>query len=153
MTYIPARLRGTEGFSLAEVVAVLVIIVVAASLATPSLTTVTARHATRGAMGRVSADLAYARLLAVREGRSASLRILSSTRYAITVDEATPDTVKTVELSRDYAGLQLGASASQVTYNSRGLLSDGASKTIWATMKGVGDTVVVLATGRPYRDY
>lgn len=144
---------GTGGFTLIELLVLLVLLAVVLSLAAPSMSGVTARNSTRGAIDQVSADIAYARVLAVREGYPVSLRITSATRYVVTVDRPTVDTVKRVELARDYAGLALGPSTGTLTFGPRGFLRTSGLDKITATRGGAADSVRVMATGRPYRDY
>lgn len=69
------RERGTGGFSLAEVMVVIVVFGIMAMIAMPKWEGVLARIRTRGAAARVAADIAYTRQMAARTGRRARLEI------------------------------------------------------------------------------
>lgn len=68
-------MRGHEGFSLAEMMVVIVVFGLMAMLGLPKLEAFLAHVRTRGAASRVAADLAYTRQLAARMGRRARLEI------------------------------------------------------------------------------
>ena len=97
---------GRDGFSLPEMMTVLVIMGIMAMMAMPRMEGVLAQIRTKGAASRVAADLAYARQMAARTGRRARLEIepspdcpaphtgASGHRYRIIV--AGPDSVAAV---------------------------------------------------------
>jgi prepilin-type N-terminal cleavage/methylation domain-containing protein len=149
-----APLRNRGGFSLAEILIVLVIIGIAVSMAVPRLQGVLHESALQGSLNRMASDLTLTRLRAVRGASRASLAINSAgTGYAVIVDPTgTPDTVKKVSFATDAKGLVLSPAASSVTFDSRGLLVTGTAKIV-ATRQGRRDSVFVSGVGRVYRGY
>jgi prepilin-type N-terminal cleavage/methylation domain-containing protein len=146
---------GVSGFSMIELLAALVILGILAALAAPSFGGVTARASTRGALDQVTADLLYARMLAVREGRQAELEFQTATKYTVVVDPSgAPRTAKVVELARDYAGLRLTPPVgNKIRFNSRGLLQTTTANLVKATRANAVDSVVITPLGQPYRAY
>ncbi|HEV2145897.1 MAG TPA: GspH/FimT family protein [Longimicrobiaceae bacterium] len=149
--------RSTAGFSLLELMVVLLLVMIMASVAAPRMNTMAAKQKTQGAVGQLSADLAYARVLAVRWGRPTSVRFAASgTEYTVTVDTAgtaSPNfrTVKRVQLGRDYAGVRLTPPAAQVSFDTRGIVKAGGG-TFTIAGATMTDTLNLNATGRTYRD-
>src|SRR3712207_5741690 len=104
--------RNTVGFSLPELVTVLVLIGILASLAGPSITGLVDRVKARGALDRVATDVYWARMQAVRSGRSVTVRFLPDPgctashtgaaayrRYTVTVaDAAGPREIRSAEI-------------------------------------------------------
>lgn len=153
-----SRRARDDGFTLIELIVALAILVMAASLVVPSMRGVTDRTRTRRAVDRITADVALARMSAVREGRQASLRFTSVTTYQVTIDTSTTDPtkfrlVKTVKLTDDYPGVQMDPSSGQLSFNSRGLLQSTSVTRVRVARGTVGDSVTVTPVGRTYRDY
>lgn len=65
--------KGNAGFTLPEMLVVLVIVGIMAAMVAPRMTLWAALVRTRGATNRIAADLAYTRQLAARTGRRARL--------------------------------------------------------------------------------
>jgi type II secretion system protein H len=154
---LPRTLRGragASGFSLVEILAVLVILGILAALAAPVFSGMTARASTRAALDRITADVAYARMLAVREGRPAAVTF-EADRYRVVVDPGGVNrTAKTVELPREYPGLQVTAPAgNQIRFNSRGFLQPAGSVRIKASRSGAVDSVTISPLGQVQRAY
>ena len=142
------------GFSLAELLIVLVIIGIAISMAVPRLQGALHESALQGSLNRMASDLTLTRLRAVRGATRASLTINSAgTGYTVVVDPTgTPETVKTVSFVSDAKGLVLSPASSSVTFDSRGLLVSGTT-TIRATRQGRADSLTISGVGRVYRGY
>jgi type IV fimbrial biogenesis protein FimT len=149
-----ASLRHRGGFSLAEVLVVLVIVGIALAMAVPRLEGALHKSALTGALNQTASDLTLARLRAVRQARRASLAInAAGTGYSVIVDPTgTPDTVKSVSFASDAKGLVLSPASTSVTFDSRGLLVTG-NATIVAARQGRRDSVFVSGVGRIYRGY
>lgn len=132
----------------------LVVLAIAAHIAAPAMRGVVVRNQTRSAIDRVAADLAFARMLAVREGRTVSFLVGSGSRYTLVVRRAAgADTVKRVTLAQDYPSVRLSATASELSFNSRGLLQNAAgTQVIRAHVGGSADSVRVLPIGQTYRE-
>ncbi len=77
-------MRRTAGFSLIELMVVIVITVILLTLAVPSFVELMARQRVQGVANELSADLQYTRSLAVTNRVDAQLQVSSSTQYNIT---------------------------------------------------------------------
>jgi len=142
------------GFSLAEILIVLVIIGIALAMAVPKVEQALHQSAIRGALNRVASDITLTRLRAVRTSRRAMLLVnASGNGYTVVVDPAgTPTTFKTVSFTSDYKDLTLSPANDSIVFDSRGMLV-GGSGTIRATRQGRIDSVTVSGVGRVYRRY
>jgi len=128
------------GFTLAEMLIVLVIAAVLLALGVPAMRNWVAAASSRTATNEVLSDLQYTRLKAVENGQVASFRILSATHYVITVDRtAATDTVKRVNLSQTHPGAVLSPSTGRIAFDSRGLYRAATSN---------ADSVVVTKGSR-----
>jgi prepilin-type N-terminal cleavage/methylation domain-containing protein len=149
------------GFSLVEMMTVLVVFGIMAMMAMPTLEAVLAQVRTRGAASRVAADLAYARQVAARTGRRARLEIEPSAdcpaprtgaaghRYRIIV--AGPDSVASlVDLRLDAGRVCLTSNQSgRVVFTSSGLVAGFNNRTISLQQGRYSPTLLtVSALGR-----
>lgn len=149
-----------RGFSMLELLMVLVLFGILAMMAAPSLRGLVARSSTDAVLGGLVGDISYTRMLAVRSGNSATLVVNGTgTGYTITVREPNAAgtafaqrAVKQVDLGDDAPGFTLSPAPATLTFNSRGLLTGGLA-TLRAQGRGQLDSVRVLATGRPLRTY
>lgn len=151
----PAR---DGGFTLIEILVVIAILLMAVSLAAPSMRGMTDRTRTRSAVDQITGDVALARISAVREGRQTSLRFTGTATYTVTIDTSATDasrfrTVKTVDLSRDYGAVQITPSSGRLSFNSRGLLQPTSVTRIRVSRSTTADSVTISSVGRTYRDY
>lgn len=151
------RLRGNAGYSLIELITALVIVAVVMALATPSMSRMVTTYRTENAIEQIRNDLALTRMTAIRNGRSASLRVTSATGYSVTLDTSTTSTalaaqklISQVNLgSKDYL-VTLSPATTTITFNSRGLVSAGDG-TLKVSRGGVTDSLTITAVGRIYR--
>jgi prepilin-type N-terminal cleavage/methylation domain-containing protein len=146
--------RGRGGFSLPEMLIVLVIIGIAIAMFVPRFQGVTRAASVQSALNRVAADLALTRMRAIRTGAPARLAISSDGKtYRVIVDPtaALPDTYKTVKLSLEYPDLVLSPTSGVVSFNSRGMVS--GNTTLKATRQGRSDSLKVSGVGVIYRDF
>lgn len=162
MFTLQRRSRSTSGFTLIELVIVLVLFGILVALAAPNLAGYIRTTKVDGALIELSGDVAYTRMLAVRSGQRAKLTILSGgTSYIIEVNE--PSTAwrvaKQVNLATDYRGVTLSPAQTPLAFNSRGLLLPSASQstgepvTIVAQQGNRSAAVQVVQGGRVYREY
>jgi type IV fimbrial biogenesis protein FimT len=142
-----------QGYTLIEMMTVLLLVGLVLALAAPKFTASIRYFTARSATSQVVADLALARTTAVREGRSASFRVLTASTYAVVVDAAgaTADrTVKSVTLEGAARGVALGTVGSRVTFDSRGMRRNATERLVVTRTEGA-DTVNVTVVGRVYR--
>lgn len=147
-----ARPRARRGFTLPELMLVVVLIGIMAAMAGPRLFRWIQVATQRGAANQVAADLQYARVQAVRQGRTVSLRIDTDKRYRVTVDNTDGTalrTLKTTDLSLSYRDAVLDPAAGRIGFDSRGMRrTDLEGVTI---IRGdVRRTVNVSTVGRIY---
>jgi len=152
----PAR-----GFTLVELITVLVVIAIGAAIAFPRLEGMAARARARGALDQVSADLYLARTLAVREGTRTVLRFQRRTdrpechrpTYSLVVRSTPERTVRVTDLRLGpSACLRLGTVDSLV-FNSRGLPSGGLNRKVYVVQPGHTDSLTFSLLGRTFRWY
>ena len=140
-----------RGFTLLELMITIVILGIMVAIAAPRMNTYISRTNADAVLNGLVGDIHYARMLAVRSGRSSRLTInATGTEYTVTTtqpDESTR-TAKRVNLAWDAPGFTL--SPTTLTFNSRGLLT-GDAVTLKAQGRGQADSVLVLVTGQPYR--
>jgi prepilin-type N-terminal cleavage/methylation domain-containing protein len=149
-----ALFRHRGGFTLAEILIVLVIIGVALTMAVPRMQAALHQSSVQGALNSVASDVTLTRLRAVRNATRAALVVNSAgTGYTVVLDPSgTPSTFKTVSFATDYRGLTLSPVNDTVTFDSRGLLVQGTG-TIRATRQGRTDSLTISGVGRVYRGY
>lgn len=152
--------RGTRGYTLLELIATLVVLAVAASLAAPKMGATASRMRARAALDRVAADLYHARVLAIRDGSRTVLRFRRrSDRAECNAHTYTAVVRSTPERTAWTTTLDLPASAclklgtvDSVTFNSRGL-PDGVGRKIHLEQGGRTDSLTFSLLGRTFRWY
>ena len=149
------RFRRDAGFSLIEILIVLVLMGITAALAQPSMENYVNRSKTRRALDRLTGDIAMTRMLAVRSGDRAVLEVSGTNRYRIWVEGVPVDTMKDVSLAEDYAGVQVQAPTpdGRLVFNGRGLLVTPGTGLMVARFGALADTLKITAAGRVYRAY
>jgi prepilin-type N-terminal cleavage/methylation domain-containing protein len=149
----PLRPGNRSGYSLVELLIVLMIAALVLSLAMPKMVSFTRYLTARSATSQVVGDLALTRSTAVREGRATSLRVLTASSYAVVVDAqgtTAARTVKSVTVDGASRGVSLGTVGTRITFDSRGMRRD-ATQSLIVTRAGGADTVTVTIVGRVYR--
>ena len=160
------------GFTFVELLAVLVILGILASIAVPSLNAWTARTKRQAVLDRIATDVAYARMLAVRSGSPVEVRFATHTfpgcdtgpgfggfrGYAVWVMMDPQREAKRVDLVDEVPGVCLAANNFQggalapLGFNSRGLPSSGVSpRTLRVRTGSRADSIRVNAIGRILR--
>lgn len=154
MTRHTSLVADRAGHTLIELLTVLVLLMVLVSIAAPSMRGQIAQNKTRRALDRVAADIAYARMAAVRNGTSTVVQF-SGASYTVEVQSSPVRVVRSVELTRDYPGISLSPPTGdgRLVFNSRGLLVSSTPGPIVAAQGSASDTAVITAAGRVYRAY
>jgi type IV fimbrial biogenesis protein FimT len=150
----------SDGFSMVEILIVLVIMSILTGLAVPSLAGVLRESRARGVTAQLAADIAHARMLAVRSGRGASLHFTGSASYEVREGSgASAVTRKSVNLATDYGtGVELVrvSTGESLVFDSRGMATSGAGK-LAVRSTGAGsavrsDTIRISPIGLVRRD-
>lgn len=151
MNTLHLRRRRDSGFSLVELVIALVLIGVLAGLAAPSLNGWINRSRLEAAASELSADLAQVRMLAVRSGEGATLRLVSATEYEVVLPNGT---VRRTDLAAEHPRVAVSASVTNFEFNSRGFLrSASAAGPITVTQDGRTVVVHLLSSGRAFVEF
>jgi type IV fimbrial biogenesis protein FimT len=151
-----AARRGPAGFTLAELLIVLVIVAIALAMAVPRLNALLQVNAVQGALNRVATDLNLARVRALTTSRQVRLTVSGDGgSYVIVVDPngAVPTTYKTVRLTQDFPRVDLTPHGAAITFDSRGMAAGNVTTTLTATKQGKSSTLTISGVGRIYRGY
>ncbi|HEX6367991.1 MAG TPA: GspH/FimT family pseudopilin [Longimicrobium sp.] len=141
------------GYTLVELLTVIVIAGIIASIAVPRMSNFIRHLSSRSAMSQVVSDLTLARTQAVREGRTVSFRVITAGSYQVTLDQgANPiRTIKTVDISGSQKNVSLSPTGTSISFDPRGMLRPGSAAQLVVTRGGLTDSVSVSAVGRVYR--
>jgi Tfp pilus assembly protein FimT len=139
-----------------EILIVLVTMAILIAVAQPSLAGFTERNQSRRALDRLVADVAFARLHAVREGRRTAISLGSDGTY--TIDTLSTSgvwaPVRTVSLGNQFPGITMTRGSQRFEFDSRGLLVNATDNAVITARHGShGDSVFVSSAGRVYRDF
>lgn len=148
--------RAEAGFSMLEILIVLVTTAIVIGLAQPSLNSLVQRNQVRRALDRLAGDVAFARMHAVQEGRRTAIHIDGDGIYTIDTMSTggTWGTVRTVDLRSEVPGLTLSQGDQRFEFDSRGILIDMGESAVVAMKRGVyGDSMFISPAGRTYRDF
>jgi prepilin-type N-terminal cleavage/methylation domain-containing protein len=122
-----------RGFTLAELMVVVVIMGLMAAMAGPRMLRWVQTIGQRGAFNQLIADLSLARIQAVRQGTTVSLNVIDADSYDVTVDAfgGNPSRVlKRVDLNQSYRGTTLDPASGRIAFDSRGTLRPAPVSTI-----------------------
>jgi prepilin-type N-terminal cleavage/methylation domain-containing protein len=149
----------SRGFSLIELVIVLGMLGILTSLAAPSFSGVLRESRTRGAAAKLAADIAHARMLAIRSGRGASLSFTGTASYRIQDGSGAGAVLrKNVNLAADYGStveVVRVSTGEALVFDSRGMALQGAGKLAVRSQAAAGsghDTIRVSPIGLVKRD-
>ncbi|HEX2076148.1 MAG TPA: GspH/FimT family pseudopilin [Longimicrobium sp.] len=127
------RTRRRGGFTLTELMMVVIIIGLMAAMAGPRMMRWVQTIGQRGATNQLAGDLAMARIQAVRQGATVSFRIDDADTYRVTVDDANGNvvrTLRTVNLQQVYRGATLDPASGRIAFDSRGVVRPNPVSTV-----------------------
>ncbi|HEV2734059.1 MAG TPA: GspH/FimT family pseudopilin, partial [Longimicrobiaceae bacterium] len=134
--------RDNRGFTLLELLTVLVLLSIGASLAAPAFDRTVDRMRTRSALNRFAGDVYHARILAVRAGRPVVIRFPGAARcraggthrfgtdqYVLVVTDTPEREVKRVALEGGQLCLEMNQSDS-IRFDGRGLPRGAGNRSV-----------------------
>lgn len=154
-TNLRAILGSRHGFSMMETLTVLTIIGILCAIAAPRFSGFVSASRVDRARDVLAADLNLARMQAIRRGRPSTVQIVGGNRYYVVVprpNAALMDTIKRVELKRDYPGVTFSPVTASIGFDSRGLLRSGSTTNDVAAVQGTRRTALkITQLGGVYR--
>lgn len=155
----PHSFGSRAGYSMAEILAALVIVGILTAIAWPRLSGIGGVSSRKGALNQLTADVGLARMTAIRSGNEAQVRInTAGTEYSVVVRDTTGAfrTVKTVRLTRNYPGVTISPTNDSLVFDSRGLrrsLTAKKSLVISHSVRGTTarDSLVISPLGKVNR--
>ena len=145
-----------RGFSLIELMIVLVLVGILSDIALPFLRTAPAKSSVHGATTAIASYHAIARNAAIARGRTAILVIKAAAPATVLVvlrrsGSSVLDTVGAVENLYDRFAVTLTTTSDSVLFTPRGIGVSTSTTTVVATRGGVADTLTISAAGRVLR--
>ena len=144
--------RRDGGFTLIEMLVVIMVIGALMAVALPYLRTGTNKSAARGAADAIAALHAVARAAAIQRGRTANLVIPSGTNKALVVaSKVTSSGVDTLGRVVDLAGqfgVTVTSTSDSIGFSPRGIGRNSSSVRIIISKSGFSDTLTVSPGGR-----
>lgn len=145
-----------RGFSLIEMLVVIILIGIMTAVALPYLRTGPSRSSVQGANSAIASYHAIARNAAIARGRTAVLVIQATAPAMVLVVVRRPgssavDTVGSVANLYSTFSVTLTTSSDSVIFTPRGIGISAASTTVISSRGGVSDTLTISAAGRLIR--
>jgi Tfp pilus assembly protein FimT len=142
--------------TLVEIMVVVIIMGLISAMAIPRFANYVSSLRVGGAAGQLTADIAYTRMMAVREGRTASLTLTDSS-YVIAVENTDGSVfraLRTVMVQNTYAGTTLAGDGGngRVAFDSRGLLRPNSTAAITVSRLGRSQRLAISGIGRVIRE-
>jgi len=142
--------------TLIELAVVVAIIGVIAMIAMPRFYNMVSTLRARGAADQLATDIAYTRLNAVRNGRTASLTV-NGTQYTIAVeneDGTTFKSLRTVDLASTYSGTTVTVTGGngRIAFDSRGMLRANSASEFAVIRGDRRQRLTVNAIGKVFRE-
>jgi prepilin-type N-terminal cleavage/methylation domain-containing protein len=150
------RRSGRAGFSMAEMLIVIMLIGILAAMGAPKVSGMFRANQPKRVLDRITADISLARMRAIRSGRTAGVRATSATRYVVYVTNAAggADTIRRVDIGSDYRNtVTVAPSNFVVVFDSRGVAKTSSSSAITASRDSRTDSLLISPVGRMYRVY
>ena len=149
--------RNHDGFSLIELLVVLVLLSLLTATAVPSMSGWVDRSKTRRALDRLVVDISYARVLSVQQSRRTNVAIGGDGSYTISAmqDDGSWTTLRAVDLADDYPGIAVSGGLTNLQFTSRGTLetADAVDGFVIVSRGALRDSIFVSPAGRVYRAF
>ena len=148
-------IRDPGGFTFVEIITALVLLALFSAMAVPSMSGYVDQVRTRGALDHLVADIGFARLLAVQQGRRVRVAVNANSTYSVDTMSIAGSwgPLKSVNIDLDYKGVAFTGSTT-LEFSSRGLLSNQASDGYVKVMRNdARDSLFVSPAGRVYRAF
>ncbi len=158
---VPSAPRSRSGYTLYEMLLVVVVLAIAAGVAVPRLDGVVARLRTRAALDQLTADLYHARALAAREGHPTVLRFTRrpdlpdchAPSYSLVVRSDPERVARATDLDLGPAWCFDAGRVDSVSFNSRGLPSGVNNRKVFVRRGPIADSLTLSRLGRVMRAY
>ena len=131
------RLKGNQGFTMAELMATIGLFAIVAAIAVPSYLSMLPGLRLNGAAREVLGKLMWARSKAVEQ--NSTYTVTFPTNHSLDING------QTIDLQTDYPGITLSKSGSDPAFNGRGTAA--GSTTVTVSNGSSSKTVTVSATG------
>ena len=145
------------GFSLIELLVVLVLLSLLTAIAVPSMSGFVDRTKTRRALDRLVMDISYARVLSVQQSRRTNVAIEADGSYSISAmqDDGSWTTLRAVDLAAEYPGIAISGGLTDLQFTSRGTLDTAAAVDgfVKVSRGALRDSIFVSPAGRVYRAF
>ena len=140
-----------------EMMVVVIIIGLILAMAGPRTYNYVSAMSAGSAASELSADIAYTRMMAVREGRTTVLTLTNTNSYTITVENVDGSlfrTLRTVQLANSFPGTTVtgDANVARVAFDSRGILKANSATGIGITRGDRTQHLSITLVGRVTRD-
>ena len=118
---IRPRMHGRRGYTMAEVMVVILLIGVLGALAAPKVSGMFQTSQPKRVLDQLTQDMSLARMRAIRSGRPATVSSTGTSAYVVTVQNNTggSDVIRRVDVDRDNKGVTI--STFTVTFDGREL--------------------------------
>lgn len=143
------------GFTIAEVLIVLIIMALITAMALPKLATSAQKTNVRSSRVELSTMVAKARAAAVQRGCVDTLHVTTGAAATAWITVCKPsvsgtalDTIGGIDLIGKRMGVSLSTSTTNYIFDPRGLLVGGSGGTIVISGRGFTDSVVINAIGK-----
>ena len=141
-------MQDRKGFTLIEVLVVIVIVGVLLTVVVPRYGTMTSAMGVRSANQTIGALLAQGRATAIRTGRQVRLIRSANLVTLTTTDGVNPVIISQQDLGSQY-GVTVSATKDTIAYDPRGLLAGNSATLKFVVTDGITrDSVCVMALGK-----
>jgi Tfp pilus assembly protein FimT len=147
--------RNRSGATLLELAVVTLIMGMLAAITLPRFANYVSALRAGSAASQITADVATARMTAVREGRTTSLTLSGTTGYVLAVentDGTVLRTLRTVRITSTFPGVSVAGNGAALKFDSRGLLRANGITQLTLARGGRQQRLTINAVGRVLRE-